>query len=63
MATFDFETDVLVIGAGGSGLPAALSAVEAGAKKVMVLERRKVVGGTGAIIGHMFGVESEPMKR
>lgn len=60
---FDLETDVLVIGAGGSGLPAALSAVEHGAKSVMVADRRKVVGGTGAIIGHMFAVESEPMKR
>lgn len=60
---FDLETDVLVIGAGGSGLPAALSAKEHGAKRVMVIDRRKVVGGTGAIIGHMFGVESEPQKR
>lgn len=59
----ELETDVLVIGAGGSGLPAALSAKEHGAEKVLVVDRRKVVGGTGAIIGHMFAVESEPQKR
>lgn len=54
MQNFDLKTDILVIGAGGSGLPAALSASEAGVKNILVLDRRKIVGGTGAIIGHMF---------
>jgi fumarate reductase flavoprotein subunit len=62
MEKFDITTDVVVIGAGGSGLPAALSAKEAGARDVTIVERRKLTGGTGAIIGHMFAVESRPMK-
>lgn len=60
--TFDMTTDVIVIGAGGSGLPAALAAKQAGAENVMVIDRRKVAGGTGAIIGHMFAVESPARK-
>ncbi len=60
---FDYTTDVLVIGSGGSGLPAALSAKQAGAEHVMVVDRRKVAGGTGAIIGHMFAVESPAQRR
>lgn len=62
MEKFDLTTDILVIGAGGSGLPAALAAKEAGADDVTIVERRKLTGGTGAIIGHMFAVESRPMK-
>ncbi len=61
--TFDMTTDVIVIGAGGSGLPAALAAKQAGAENVMVIDRRKVAGGTGAIIGHMFAVESPAQRR
>jgi 3-oxosteroid 1-dehydrogenase len=43
-------TDVLVIGAGGAGLVAALAAVEAGAA-VAVYEKASVIGGTTAISG------------
>lgn len=38
------ETDVVVIGAGGAGLAAALAAAEEGAK-VIVLEKMSIVGG------------------
>ena len=63
MEQFDKMTDILVIGAGGSGLPAALSAKQAGAEHVMVIDRRSITGGTGAIIGHMFAVESPAQRR
>ena len=43
----DLETDVLVIGAGITGLTAALEAANQGAK-VILLERNAVVGGTAA---------------
>lgn len=51
MEEFDITTDVVVIGAGGSGLPAALSAKEAGARDVTIVERRKLTGGTVPLSG------------
>ena len=39
------DCDVIVVGAGGSGLAAALSAAESGAS-VLMLEKRAQVGGT-----------------
>ena len=43
-------TDVVVVGSGGAGMTAALSAAVAGAK-VTVIERSRVFGGTTAISG------------
>ncbi|UCC69893.1 MAG: FAD-dependent oxidoreductase, partial [Armatimonadota bacterium] len=40
----DLTTDVLVVGAGASGLPAAIAAARAGAK-VTLIEEDPVVGG------------------
>ncbi|MBI3513309.1 MAG: FAD-dependent oxidoreductase [Proteobacteria bacterium] len=45
MSEWDTQTDVLVIGAGGCGLVAALAAAEAGAA-VIVVEKRAQPGGT-----------------
>jgi fumarate reductase flavoprotein subunit len=45
---WDIETDVLVIGAGGCGLVAALAAAETGAE-VFVLEKEKGAGGNTAL--------------
>ncbi|NYE35816.1 fumarate reductase flavoprotein subunit [Nocardioides cavernae] len=50
------DVDVLVIGSGVAGLSAALSAREAGAERVVVLEAERVVGGstrlsTGIVMG------------
>ena len=45
---WNMEADVVVIGSGPTGLPAAISAVEKGAS-VIVLEQLKEVGGCGAI--------------
>lgn len=41
---WDYETDVLVVGAGGAGLPAAVAAAEKGAK-VIILEKNSFCGG------------------
>ena len=44
------ETDVLVVGAGGAGICAAIEAADAGAR-VVVLEAASAAGGSTAIAG------------
>ena len=41
-----YKADVAVVGGGGSGLAAAIAAYQAGAKKVIVLEKLGYVGGS-----------------
>ncbi|WP_168205914.1 FAD-dependent oxidoreductase [Geobacter sp. FeAm09] len=53
-----YSADVVVIGAGGAGLSAALTAAQGGAK-VILLEKDKMVGGTGNFAEGVFGVETE----
>jgi fumarate reductase flavoprotein subunit len=55
--------DVCVIGGAGAGLISAISAVGAGAGKVMILEKMKVTGGTTVGIGGLFGIQSPVQKR
>ena len=43
------EVDVLVIGSGAAGLSAALAAKEAGAKRVLVIEKMPVIGGNARL--------------
>ena len=47
---WDFETDVLVIGYGGAGLWAALTAFDEGGSDVLVLEKAPVRGGGNSSI-------------
>ena len=54
------QTDVIVIGSGGTGLTAALSALEAGAR-VIVLEKMPITGGnTQLAAGGMNAAETKP---
>ena len=51
---WDETYNVIVIGAGGAGLSAAVSAKEAGAKKVVVLEKMMFAGGNTIRAGGGF---------
>ena len=57
------EAEVVVIGAGGTGLAAALSASESGCSKIIVLEKAGSPGGTSAMAHDLFGVGSPVQKR
>jgi succinate dehydrogenase/fumarate reductase flavoprotein subunit len=52
---WDQEADVIVVGSGPTGLPAAVAAVEKGAS-VIVLEQGKEVGGCGVISSGILGL-------
>ena len=53
-----FESDIVVIGGGGSGLAAALTAAEKGIKNITVLEKGAATGGNTAWATGLFGCES-----
>lgn len=59
---FPMETDIVIIGGGGAGLPAALTAHEKGSR-VVVLEKRGVVGGNALMAEGFFAAESPAQKR
>ena len=52
------NADIIVIGSGVSGLAAAVTAAEGGAK-VVVFEKERSLGGTSNFFDGMFAVESE----
>ena len=61
--TFEKETDLLIIGAGGSGLTAGNSALEAGIANVTILEKMAYSGGAtsnaGGVDGGMSKLQEE----
>jgi fumarate reductase flavoprotein subunit len=58
----DTKFDIVIIGCGGAGLPAALTAHEKG-KKVLILEKRGIVGGNALLAEGFFAAESPAQKR
>lgn len=57
------EADLVVIGGGGAGLPAALTAIEGGVKNVVLLEKRRTLGGNASMAGgFIFAAESDRQK-
>jgi fumarate reductase flavoprotein subunit len=58
----EMETDVVVIGSGVTGLAAALTAAEGGAK-VIVFEKQRSLGGSSNFFYGTFAVESEMQRK
>lgn len=57
------HADFVVIGGGGAGLPAALTAIEGGVKNVVLLEKRRTLGGNASMAGgFIFAAESHRQK-
>lgn len=56
------QADIVVIGGGGAGLAAAVSAAENGTCNIIVLEKRSI-GGTSAMAGGIFAAESPVQQR
>jgi fumarate reductase flavoprotein subunit len=59
----DLQADVVIIGAGGAGMAAAISTVERGCKSVVLLEKAGSPGGSTAMAHDIFGIESPVQKR
>jgi fumarate reductase flavoprotein subunit len=57
------EADVLVIGAGAAGLPAAVAAMEQGAKRVVLVEQRPSLGGNASRAEGVFACASRVQRR
>lgn len=64
-AAFDEEVDVLVIGAGGSGMCAAIEAKTAGAEKVLVIDKQeeRLLSITYLCEGILSGYETQLTKK
>lgn len=59
----NLEAEIVVIGGGGTGLAAALSAYESGCSKIIVLEKAGSPGGTSSMAHDLFGVGSPVQKQ
>ena len=57
------EADIVIVGAGGAGLAAAIAALESRATTVVLLEKAGSPGGSTAMAHDIFGIESPVQKR
>ncbi len=62
MTTWDSTVDVVIVGSGGGGMVAALTAADAGAS-ALVLEKQERLGGSTAMSGGIVWVPNNPVMR
>jgi 3-oxosteroid 1-dehydrogenase len=62
MTTWDTTVDLVIIGSGGGGMVAALTAADAGAS-ALVLEKQGLVGGSTCMSGGILWVPNNPVMR
>src|SRR5580692_12947561 len=62
MTTWDSTVDFVIVGSGGGGMVAALTAADAGAS-ALVLEKQAVIGGSTAMSGGIVWVPNNPVMR
>ncbi|MEG0759834.1 MAG: FAD-binding protein, partial [Raoultibacter sp.] len=61
---FDYEGDIIIVGAGPSGVAAAVEAVNSGCERVILLEMLSTIGGSAIYSeGIMAGVDTQIAKR
>ncbi len=59
-APWDHTVDLVIVGSGGGGMVAALTAADAGAR-ALVLEKQELVGGSTAMSGGVVWVPNNPV--
>lgn len=59
----ELSADVVIVGCGGSGIPAAVSAYENGAERVIVIEKQKRAGGNSVMARGIFACESSVLRK
>ena len=57
--TKDVEADLVIVGSGGAGLAAAVTAAEAGSYRIIVLEKMPVIGGNTLRCASAFNATDE----
>jgi 3-oxosteroid 1-dehydrogenase len=62
MTTWDYTVDLVIVGSGGGGMVAALTAADAEAS-VLVLEKQERLGGSTAMSGGIVWVPNNPVMR
>ena len=57
-AVEELEADVVIVGAGASGMVAAVNAARLGAQKVIVLEKSCTIGGNALVSGGYWNMSA-----